>query len=136
MKEQIDFWQHHSLKYLEMALESQRHEIIENPDARGQKTGNCGDSIEFYLSIENNHLQSISFSTDGCLNTNACANTLARLCEGKSLEDAWGITPEMIIEYLETLPAHETHCAELAVGAFYLALAGYKKEKDKMKKTG
>jgi len=67
------------------------------------------------------------------LNTNACANTVARLGEGKSLEGAWEITPEMIIEYLETLPSHETHCAELAVGAFYLALSGYR---DKMEETG
>jgi nitrogen fixation NifU-like protein len=133
MKDQFDFWEHHSLKYLEMALDSQRHEIVENPDAHGKKTGDCGDSVEFYLSIRDNHLQSISFSTDGCLNTNACANTVARLGEGKSLEGAWEITPEMIIEYLETLPSHETHCAELAVGAFYLALSGYR---DKMEETG
>jgi hypothetical protein len=50
--------------------------------------------------------------------TNACCNTVARLVEGKSVENAWGITPENVIDYLETLTPENYHCAELAVGAF------------------
>ena len=131
----FDFWQHHSIRYLEAALDCTRHETLKNPDAHGKKKGDCGDTIEFFLSIENNRIQSISFSTDGCLNTNACANAVACLCEGKSLEASWMITPEAVIAYLETLPVHQNHCAELAVGAFYLALASYPKAragKDKL----
>jgi nitrogen fixation NifU-like protein len=60
------------------------------------------------------------------MSTNACANTVAELTEGKSLEEAWEISAEDVIKYLETLPAENIHCAELAVGAFYLALANYK----------
>ena len=124
MKESTNnFWQHHSVHYLEMALDGSRHERVIYPDARGKKTGDCGDSIEFFLSVKNNRIQNISFETDGCLNTNACANTVAFMCEGKRIEEAWEVTPEMVIEYLETLPSHESHCAELAVGAFYLSLA-------------
>lgn len=123
----IDFWQRHSMRYLEAALDCARHETPENPDAYGKKKGDCGDTIEFFLSIKDNTIQSISFSTDGCLNTNACANAVSCLCEGKSLEASWTITPEAVIDYLETMPVHEIHCAELAVGAFYLALASYKK---------
>jgi nitrogen fixation NifU-like protein len=47
---------------------------------------------------------------------------VAQLAEGKSEKQAWEITPEDISEYLETLPDDHFHCAELAVGAFYLAL--------------
>ena len=129
MKENAnDFWQHHSARYLEMALDGSRHEKVTHPDARGKKTGDCGDSIEFFLSVKSNQIEAISFETDGCLNTNACANTVAFMCEGKFIEDAWEITPDMVIEYLETLPFHESHCAELAVGAFYLSLADINKE--------
>jgi nitrogen fixation protein NifU and related proteins len=127
--EPVDFWQHHSVSYLEMALASDRHEKIENPDGYGKKTGECGDSVEFFLAIEQKRVASVSFSTDGCLNTNACANTVAHLCEGKTLDEAWELTPEAIVEFLQTLPAHETHCAELAVGAFYLALADFKRNR-------
>jgi nitrogen fixation NifU-like protein len=41
------------------------------------------------------------------------------------VEDAWEITPEAIIDYLETLPPEHAHCAELSVGAFYLALSNF-----------
>ena len=61
--------------------------------------------------------------TDGCLNTNAYANTVAHLVEGRSIEAGWEITPEDVIAHLQTLPAESYHCAELTVGAFYKALA-------------
>jgi nitrogen fixation NifU-like protein len=47
------------------------------------------------------------------------------MIEGKNINAAWGITPERVIDYLETLPPDHAHCAELAVGALYLALANY-----------
>ncbi|MFO7964103.1 MAG: iron-sulfur cluster assembly scaffold protein [Desulfobacterales bacterium] len=116
---------HHSQTYLEMALRTDRHRTVENPDAYGEKTGRCGDTIAFFVIIDGNRIESISFSTDGCLNTNACANAVAELNEGKMLDEAWEITPETVIEYLQILPEDAMHCAELSVGAFYRALAGY-----------
>lgn len=41
------------------------------------------------------------------------------------MTEAWEITPEKVTDYLETLPKEYAHCAELAVGAFYLALINY-----------
>ncbi|HUV77860.1 MAG TPA: iron-sulfur cluster assembly scaffold protein [Desulfobacterales bacterium] len=59
------------------------------------------------------------------MNLNACCNTVAHLAEGKTIEEAWKITPDDIVNYLETLPPENTHCAELTAGAFYLALTNY-----------
>ena len=70
-------------------------------------------------------IQSVAYQTNGCLHTNACANTVANLVEGKTINEAWEITPETVIDFLETLPAEHFHCAELAVGALYRALADY-----------
>ena len=67
----------------------------------------------------------MSFDTDGCKNTMACCNTIAHLAEGKSCQAAWEIMPDDVIDFLETLPSENHHCAELAVGAFYLALTDY-----------
>jgi nitrogen fixation NifU-like protein len=125
-QEKFDFWQDHSLHYLEMAFRTDRREIIERPDGYGRRTGECGDTVEMFLMFRGDRVASVSFDTDGCMSTNACANTVAELAEGKSLEKAWDIRPENVINYLETLPPENTHCAELAVGAFYLALANYK----------
>jgi nitrogen fixation NifU-like protein len=50
---------------------------------------------------------------------------VAHLSEGRELKAAWEIIPEDVIDFLETLPPGNTHCAELAVGTFYLALSNY-----------
>jgi len=125
----FDFWQNHSEHYLEMALRTDKHEIKENPDGYGKRTGVCGDTIEFFITVREDHLESVSFHVDGCINTNACANTVAMLAEGKQIDEAWEITWEQIRDYLGTLPSEEIHCAELAVGAFYLALTDFQENK-------
>ncbi len=106
-----------------MALGQERRERVAKPDGYGKRTGDCGDSVEFFLTTENDGIRSVAYLTEGCLNTNACANTVAHLAEGRSIAAAWEITPEDVIAYLQTLPAESHHCAELAVGAFYKALA-------------
>jgi nitrogen fixation NifU-like protein len=122
----FNYWQDHSDHYLEMAHRTDRCERIERPDGYGKRTGDCGDTVEIYLSIKQGRIRAVSFQTDGCLNTNACANTVAELAEGKTVANVWEITPEDVIDYLETLPSQNFHCAELAVGALYLALANYR----------
>lgn len=121
-KNDFNFWKDHSDHYLKMAFDYERNERIKNPDGYGTRTGDCGDMIEIFLTMNNDHIQRVSFDTDGCRNTIACCNTIAHLSEGKNSEVAWEITPEDVIDFLETLPSENHHCAELAVGAFYLAL--------------
>ncbi|MFH0729617.1 MAG: iron-sulfur cluster assembly scaffold protein [Pseudomonadota bacterium] len=115
----------HSRHYLEMALSRDKQERIDDPDAYGKRTGDCGDTVEFFLSIRDDRINRTLFDADGCMNTFACANTVSALSEGKTISEAWEIKAEDIIEFLETLPPDEHHCAELAIGAFYLALRNY-----------
>ena len=124
-KLELNFWKGHSLHYLEMALRTDKRERLTNPDGYGKRTGDCGDTVEMFLKVHNDRIQTISFDTDGCINTHACANTLAVMAEGKTIAQAWEITPEKIIKFLETLPEEQIHCAELAVGALYLALVNF-----------
>jgi nitrogen fixation NifU-like protein len=125
----FNFWQDHSLHYLEMAFRTDRREIAKHSDGYGKRTGDCGDTVEIYLSILNGRIQSVSYETDGCLSTNACANTVAELIEGKDVGSAWELTPENVMNYLETLPSENTHCAELAIGAMYRALRNFQEFK-------
>lgn len=124
-KKPFDFWQDHSINYLKMAFRHDKRERIKNPDGYGKRTGDCGDSVEMFLIIHDGWIQSVSFDTDGCINTNACCNAVACLAEGKEVEEAWEISPDDVIEYLRTLQQENYHCADLAVGAFYLALMNY-----------
>lgn len=130
----FDFWQEHSLNYLKMAFSMDRREKPKDADAYGKRTGICGDTVEFFLSIQEGRIQSVSFDITGCINTNACANTVAYLAEGKKIEDAWKITPDDVINFLKTLPSENYHCAELAAGAFYLALSDNKKREHHRRK--
>lgn len=111
------------MHFLEMAFRSDRRGVMERPHGCGKRTGECGDTIEMYLTIEKGRICTVLFETNGCMNTNACANTVAELSEGRKINEAWKITPDDVVAYLETLPAENYHCAELAVGAFYLALS-------------
>ena len=116
-------FQQHSVRYAQMAGKIDRTMRIENPDGYGKRTGVCGDTIEMFLTIDCGVIRKVFFVADGCVNTRACANTVASLAEGKTIEDAWELTPQDVVDFLETLPSKEAHCAELAVGAFYLALS-------------
>lgn len=128
-KRDFNFWQDHSARYLEMALRTDKREFLENPDGYGKRTGECGDTVEMFIIVDGDQIRSVSINTQGCMNTNACANTVACMAEGKQIDEAWEITPENVAEFLETLPEAEIHCAELAVGAFYLALTDFRELK-------
>jgi nitrogen fixation NifU-like protein len=109
-----------------MAARCDRRQSIEKPDGYGKRRGDCGDTVEIFLRVKDGVIQKVFHLTDGCLNTHACANAVSTLAEGRSIERGWNITPEDVCDYLETLPETHTHCAELAVGAFYLALVDYR----------
>ncbi|MCP3900233.1 MAG: iron-sulfur cluster assembly scaffold protein [Desulfobacteraceae bacterium] len=118
----FDFWNDHSLEFLEMAMKRDFQEKVQNPDGYGRMQRECGDTIEFFLFEKNKQLQTISYDIAGCINTHACANTIIKFAENKTIKKAFEIKSEDIIQFLKTLPEHEHHCAELALGAFHQAL--------------
>ena len=130
-----DFWNRHSAQYLEMAFETAHKEVLHHPDGYGRRAGACGDVVAFYIKVTDNRLEHISFTTQGCLNTTACCNTVVALARGKTIEQAWEITPEHVKDFLKTLPEDHEHCAQLAVGGFYLALSNYQAKLKKIEKS-
>lgn len=122
-KTQNDFWQCHSLKFLEMAFRYDHRERLTRPDGYGKNTGDCGDTVEFFLLVDKDNIRTLAYDIQGCMNTNACANAIIELAQGRNVEEAWEIKPETVADYLETLPEDHFHCAELAVGALYKALS-------------
>lgn len=128
--ETSDFWQDHSLEFLEMAFGNRHRERLTNADGYGQNTGDCGDTVEIFLMMEGESIGHASFDVDGCLHTAACANTVVTMIQGKTPAQAWEMTPERVIDYLKTLPPESEHCAELAVGALFLALSDFEKRLD------
>ena len=132
---EFNFWNDHSRNFLEMAYRTDKQEVRLHHPNTGKNKGDCGDMVEMYLDIdENRTIKNAAYHLEGCLNTNACANSICFLVEGKNVDDAWDITPGAVIDFLETLPPANHHCAELAVGALYKALNTVKpgKKEDKI----
>lgn len=116
-------WAEHSITFLEMAFRTDRRRRMLRSAGKGFQKGDCGDSVEIFVQIQAGRVQEVAYDMDGCMNTNACANAVAELTEGRTVEDAWKVTPEDVASFLQSLPPGHFHCAELAVGAFYRALA-------------
>lgn len=131
-----DGLQAHSLTFLEMAFRTDRQKRPAQFSGVGRNIGRCRDRITMYVTVSGGIVRDIAFEMDGCLNTAACANTVAEIAVGRDLEAAWQTTPQMVAEYLQTLPSDHFHCAELAVGAFYKALADYQQNGAKEWQTG
>jgi len=88
----------------------------------GRVTGRCGDSMEIYLRIRNDHIEEVNFFTDGCGASVACGSMAAELACGKGLDEAAQIGGDTIFEALGGLPEEEAHCAYLAAETLQVAL--------------
>ena len=118
----FDFWNDHSLVFLEMAMKRDYQERVDQCDAVGEASRECGDTICFFLKTAQGKLDTISYDIRGCIYTHACANTLIHLALGRSFDDASRIGKSDILSFLKTLPKPEEHCADLVLAAFGRAL--------------
>lgn len=122
-EKEFNFWNDHSLEFLEMSMKRDFQERVVSCDGIGTASRECGDTITFFLKAEAGQLAAISYDVQGCIYTHACANTIIHLTRGQSLDRAAAVTAQEIIDYLQTLPEKEAHCAALALKAFHRALA-------------
>jgi nitrogen fixation NifU-like protein len=104
-KNTSDFWQDHSLTFLEMAFRTDCRERLDKPDGYGKKVGDCGDTVEFFINLDGDILGTLAYDINGCLNTNACCNAIVSLAAGKTMDAAWEITPEQVSGFLEIIAA-------------------------------
>ncbi len=118
----------HTQIFLEMAFRTDRQKSLPHPSGVGHNVGACRDRIEIHVAINGGIVREVAYQLDGCLNTNACANAVAEMVEGHTVAAAWALKPEMVAKFLQSLPTDHFHCAELAVGAFYKALADYQRK--------
>ena len=118
-----EFWENHSVRFLQMVVGTDKRGSIDNADGYGNAGRECGDSLEIFLNVEDDTIRSAYFETDGCFYTVACGNAVVHLVEDRTVEEALALTTSDIVEYLETLPEAEIHCAEMAIRSLRLALA-------------
>ncbi len=82
--------------------------------------------LGFYLNIENNIINKISFLTDGCGVMIATGSQTTILIEGKTIDFAENLKGEDIDNELMGLPENEKHCLDLAIKTLKSAIENYK----------
>jgi len=98
---------------------------MNDPSAAGIIQGPCGDSMEFYLMVQNDIIEEIKYYTEGCNNTRSCGRAVARLAKGRRITDALNISAGEIIRSGDCAPGEGRHCAILAISTLYRAIADY-----------
>ncbi|MEJ2296000.1 MAG: iron-sulfur cluster assembly scaffold protein [Candidatus Lokiarchaeota archaeon] len=72
--------------------------------------GSCGDTMQYFLSIDGNVIKKATFITDGCGASVATASQTTILITDKTLEYVEKLTPEVIDDALDGLPEDHKHC--------------------------
>ena len=91
------------------------------------ETGNikCGDKMLMLLKINNDIITDIRWKTYGCASAIASTSMLSELAKGMSIEDAYKIRPEDIVDQLGGLPSYKIHCSVLGDKALRAAIDDY-----------
>lgn len=87
---------------------------LEEPDGHARITGPCGDTMEFWLHVDDGLISAVGFTTTGCGASCACGSMCTELAEGKTAREAMRIEQHDILEALGGMPEDHQHCALLA----------------------
>ncbi|MBD3187267.1 iron-sulfur cluster assembly scaffold protein [Candidatus Bathyarchaeota archaeon] len=99
---------------------------MEDANVHARYTGPCGDTMEFYLMIDDGVITKISFMTNGCAPSIASGSQATLLALGKTVDEVMNIESSDILGALGRLPESHHHCPELARRTLHLAIEKYK----------
>lgn len=115
----------------ETALAPQHTERLAGADSVGQHgTPGHGPFLVVYLKIEADTVTAASCRTYGCPAAIACGSKLAAWVRGKTLADAWGLTPGMLRSMFADYPPGKRHCSKVAVSALRDAIKRYRASRE------
>jgi nitrogen fixation NifU-like protein len=101
--------------------------IIDDADGIG-KVGNpmCGDVMEMFIKVEDDHIDDVKFRTFGCGAAIATSSIATEMIKGKSLDEAVSLSNKAVADALGGLPAQKMHCSNLAADAVRAAVEDYR----------
>ena len=82
----------------------------------------CGDRLTLYLQVERDRVTDCSFTAEGCPAALAAAAGLTEMIRGVQLQECAAIDSNALLDYLEGLPTHKRHGADLAIAVLRAAL--------------
>ncbi len=94
-------------------------------DGHARITGPCGDTMEFWVLVEEDKIRNVSFITDGCDPSRACGSMTTCMAEGRTIAEAKAISQQDVLNALDGLPEDNEHCALLATNTLKAACEDY-----------
>jgi nitrogen fixation NifU-like protein len=82
----------------------------------------CGDTVLFFLRIEQDRIQDVKFLIKGCGAAIATSSVATELVMGKSLDEVLALDDLAIAEALDGLPEAKMHCSNMAASALHAAV--------------
>lgn len=99
---------------------------LKGANGNARITGPCGDTMEFWVRIEDGRIIRCTFTTDGCGSSIACGTAACTLAAGAPETVAFDLRPEDILALLPQFPEEDNHCALLAVTTLNAAISKYR----------
>lgn len=101
-------------------------EDLQNPTIIEEHHGTCGDILFLSLRIDDNVITAAKYEYVGCAGLQSCASALTAMIRGKTVDEAYKVTPRQIIDWLEGIPEQKYECAEIASDCLHRAIDHYR----------
>jgi nitrogen fixation NifU-like protein len=98
---------------------------LQRYDGHAQAGRDCGDTLEFWIRVENETIMQVNCRVNGCVNMVAAGSATAKLAEGLQISRIKSLTEEHVFGELEGMPKNERHCTQTAVEAIKAAVNDY-----------
>jgi nitrogen fixation NifU-like protein len=110
---------------IDHAMQPRNVGILQNADGHAVFQGPCGDTMEIWLSVSQEHISRATFWTDGCGTSIASGSMVTELARDKTVLEAMEINQADVLRALDGLPEESEHCALLAATTLKMAIADY-----------
>lgn len=95
---------------------------LNNPDGYASLHSSCGENMQIWVKLHDNHINEIGYWTDGCAATIAAGSIVTELAKSKTVNQALTISARELADALEDFPESNFHCADLAVNTLKATL--------------
>ena len=117
-----------AIKYIN---EAKNVREMEDADAKGEYTGDCGDVIITYLKIDGDVIKDASFLYTGCVGSASSGSAITEMAKGRTFKEAEELCLEDVLEFYQDgdrgLPQMKHECASIAVNSLKNAIKNYRK---------
>lgn len=111
---------------LDLMARRPNHGVLKDATCKGNFRAEDGETMVFFLKIQNGIIEQASYITSGCQPAHAAGSQVTFLVRGKGIEHAAGITTDTIWQAIGKMPLDTRHSVVLAEMALKNAIENYK----------